>query len=109
MLMLDAERGYPHVLQDLAAYISEPSLPALTRQFLHDQLSNEDGSVEMALNNSIPLPEIISPISVFHSASATFYAPSDLSGTHGIRREIIRLTPLWRRKDPRRDCADRRG
>ncbi|KAG1883964.1 hypothetical protein F4604DRAFT_1919772 [Suillus subluteus] len=88
--------NYPRVLQDLAAYISEPSLLALTRQFLHDQ---------MALNNSIPLPEIISPISVFHSASATFYAPSDFSGTHGVCHEIIRSTPLWRRKDPRCDCV----
>ncbi|KAG1816281.1 hypothetical protein EV424DRAFT_1293851, partial [Suillus variegatus] len=87
--------GYLCVLQDLAAYISEPSLPALTRQFLYDQLSNKDGSVGMALDNSIPLLEIISPISVFHSASATFYAPSDLSGTHGIHCEIIRSTPLW--------------
>ncbi|KAG2029000.1 hypothetical protein BDR03DRAFT_839966, partial [Suillus americanus] len=85
------ERGYPCVLQDLAAYISEPSLPALTRQFLHDQ---------MALDNSLPLPEIISPIAVFHSASATFYAPSDLSGTHGVCREIIRSTPVWQGKDP---------
>jgi hypothetical protein len=96
MPMLDAEHSYPRVLQDLAAYVSEPLLPALTRQFLHDQ---------MALNDSMPLPKIISPISVFHSASATFYAPSDLSGTHGVCHEIIRSTPLWRRKDPRRDCV----
>ncbi|KAG2743057.1 hypothetical protein P692DRAFT_20878964 [Suillus brevipes Sb2] len=77
------QRGYPRALQDLAAYISEPLLPALTGQFLHDQ---------MGLDDSMPLPEIISPISIFHSASATFYAPSDLSGTHGVRREIIDVT-----------------
>ncbi|KAG0695118.1 hypothetical protein DFH29DRAFT_985021 [Suillus ampliporus] len=88
--------GYPRVLQDLAAYISEPSLPALTRQFLHNQ---------MALDNSIPLPEIISPISVFHSTSTIFYTLSDLSGTHSVHREIIRSTPLWQRKDPQCDCV----
>ncbi|KAG2745086.1 hypothetical protein P692DRAFT_20877339 [Suillus brevipes Sb2] len=85
------QRGYPCALQDLAAYISEPSLPALTRQFLHYQ---------MALDDSMPLPEIISPISVFHSTSTTFCAPSNLSGTYGVCREIIRSTPLWQRKDP---------
>jgi hypothetical protein len=44
-------------------------------------------------------------ISVFHSAAATFHAPSDPSGTHGMRRERIRSTPSWRGPKPRRDCA----
>jgi len=30
-----------------------------------------------------------SPISVFHSAIATFYAPSDLSGLRGMHTECI--------------------
>jgi hypothetical protein len=44
-------------------------------------------------------------ISVFHSAVATFYAPSDPSGTQGMRRERIRSAPTWRGKKPRRDCV----
>jgi hypothetical protein len=36
---------------------------------------------------------------------ATFHAPSDLSGTHGMRRERIRSTPSWRGSEPRHDCA----
>ena len=44
-------------------------------------------------------------ISVFHSAIAKFHAPSDPSGTHGMRRERIRSTPSWRGRGPRRDCA----
>ncbi|KAJ6612468.1 hypothetical protein B0H10DRAFT_2052194 [Mycena sp. CBHHK59/15] len=45
------------------------------------------------------------PISVYHSAIATFYAPSDPSGIRGMRRERIRSTPKWRKHGPRRDCA----
>lgn len=44
-------------------------------------------------------------ISVFHSAIAKFHAPSDPSGTHGMRRERIRSTPSWRGRETRHDCA----
>jgi hypothetical protein len=44
-------------------------------------------------------------VSVFHSAIATFFAPSDPSGMHGMRRERIRSTPSWRGRESRRDCA----
>jgi hypothetical protein len=39
------------------------------------------------------------------SAAATFYAPSDLSGLGGMRREHIRATPSWRKGPARYDCA----
>jgi hypothetical protein len=44
-------------------------------------------------------------MSVFHSAVATFYAPSDDCGVRGMHRERIRSTPSWRKQGPRRDCA----
>lgn len=44
-------------------------------------------------------------VSVFASAVATFFAPSDPSGIHGMRRERIRSTPCWRGSEPRYDCA----
>jgi hypothetical protein len=50
-------------------------------------------------------PEIHTRISVFSSATATFYAPSDESGIRGMRRERIRSTHSWRNRGPRRDCA----
>jgi len=52
--------------------------------------------------------EDLSPLgaaSVFHSAVATFFAPGDMSGSCGMRRERIRSTPSWRGGEPRRDCA----
>jgi hypothetical protein len=51
------------------------------------------------------LPPIKSKISVFHSAVATFFSPSDPSGIHGMRRERIRSTPSWRGREKRHDCA----
>jgi hypothetical protein len=43
-------------------------------------------------------------ISVFHSANATYYAPSDHSGIFGMHKQCIRSNPNWRQGSPRRDC-----
>ncbi len=51
------------------------------------------------------VPPINNALSVFHLAIATFHAPSDPSGTHGMRRKRIRSTPSWRGRGPRHDCA----
>jgi hypothetical protein len=86
---------YPQNFQELAAWINEPDLPILTQGFLADQL-HPGGEI---------IPLLISKVNVFHSATATFFAPSDPSGIRGMRRELIRSTPSWRRKGPRRDCV----
>lgn len=44
-------------------------------------------------------------VSVFNSAIATFFAPSDEAGIRGMKRERIRATRSWRNTGPRRDCA----
>ena len=69
-------------------------LPLLTRQFLHSQLqSNID-----PINNDMVLPDISSsPVSVFLSATSSFYAPSDLSGLGGMHSKVICSTPSWRK------------
>lgn len=98
------ERNYPRYLQDLAQHINQPQLVELTRRFLYDQLHANDGTS----SSDIPLqqcPYPTSKISVFHSAVATFYAPSDESGIRGMRTERIRSTPSWRKQGPRHDCA----
>lgn len=41
---------------------------------------------------------------VYPSALAMFYAPSDLSGVGGMRRERIRSVSSWRRSAARHDC-----
>ena len=47
----------------------------------------------------------LSAVKVFPSAVATYFAPSDDSGTHGMHRECIRATYSWRNEGPRFDCA----
>ena len=85
--MLSA-RKYPRHLQGLADHIGQPHLPELTRRYLFDQLNPN----AFITSNDITVhqcPQITSPVSVFHSAIATFYAPSDESGIRGMRCECI--------------------
>ena len=77
------ERSYPKDLQALALYINQPGFPIALRQFLFQQ--RHPDSQDFPEN----LPEHSSRIDVFHSAVATFYAPSDLCGAGGMYRERI--------------------
>ena len=74
----------------------------LTCRFLLEQL-NPNISVDDIHMDDYPL--INGRISVFHSAVASFFAPSDGCGLRGMQRERIRSCPLWRNKAPRHDCA----
>ncbi|KAF8174181.1 hypothetical protein K438DRAFT_2049994 [Mycena galopus ATCC 62051] len=96
-------RGYPRYSAELAQHIRLPTFPTLLASFLEDQLYSDNYSSD---GNDVDAFELATtPISVFHSAIATFYAPSDRSGIPGMRRERIRSTPSWRKHGPRRDCA----
>jgi hypothetical protein len=44
-------------------------------------------------------------LKVFHSATATYHAPSDLLGIGGMHRERIRATPTWQHGPGRYDCV----
>ncbi|KAJ6467182.1 hypothetical protein C8R47DRAFT_990496 [Mycena vitilis] len=99
------ERSYPRFPPDLAVYINVPDFPALLASFLDDQLSSEKYPVASDTSDTA-FDLSLCPLSVYHSAIATFYAPSDPSGIRGMRRERIRSTPKWRKHSgPRRDCA----
>ncbi|KAF8813200.1 hypothetical protein BYT27DRAFT_7220575 [Phlegmacium glaucopus] len=103
------ERKYPSALSSLAIYIEEPRFPSLVCEFLHQQL-NISGDEASTSEFDLDMPdddilEMISPISVFHSAVATFYAPSDISGIRGMRHKHIRSTPSWHATGPQRDCV----
>jgi len=91
--------GYPSHLDDLANYIEEPLLPTLVHTFLWQQLHPDSDSSSMSSDFDLDLTDMVDmATSVFHSAAATFFAPSDVSGTHGMCRELIRSTPSWRGK-----------
>ncbi|KAF9499199.1 hypothetical protein BDN71DRAFT_1384458 [Pleurotus eryngii] len=96
--------NYPRTLDDLGIHINIPQLTLLTRRFLYDQLHpNSFYPAEDVPENL--LPSLRTPVSVFHSAVATYYAPSDMSGRYGMYCERIRCTPNWRREGPRRDTV----
>ncbi|KAI5985845.1 hypothetical protein EDD15DRAFT_2200385 [Pisolithus albus] len=94
-------RNYPSTLQALADHIDQPDLPLLVSRFLQFQFQDD------ADPNTIPSYPNISEslVSVFHSAVATFYAPSDLSGLGGMHSERIRSMPCWRKGPARYPCA----
>ncbi|KAG1882453.1 hypothetical protein F4604DRAFT_1879499 [Suillus subluteus] len=70
--------GYPRNLLYLAAHVHKPNLELLTWHFLFNQLHMADDLIALEAAED-DLPAIQSNISVFHSAIATFSAPSDYS------------------------------
>lgn len=89
---------------ELAAEINQDNFVDLIRLFLHDQrrLGSESAPSDVVLDD---LPEFHEKVAVYPSAVATFYAPSDICGIGGMRRERIRAVRSWRKGPPRYDCA----
>ena len=88
---------------NVAADIGQPDLIPLICHFLHDQLHPHSDS--STATSSLPLPFFNEPISVYPSAVATFYLPSDLCGTQGMGHEHICAVPSWRRGPGHYDCV----
>ncbi|KAK1220287.1 hypothetical protein PQX77_016952 [Marasmius sp. AFHP31] len=100
------QRHYPSTFNGLAAHIQVPHFPDLIRRYLHEQLYPDDDRRGdcLPINECLPLwPDI--DVSVFHSATSTFYAPTDPSGIAGMKRETIQATPSWRKGGRRYDCV----
>lgn len=97
-------RKYPLELLALSRTLHIPDLPQLIRRFLYDQLlpNSIESGAEVDLNKC---PTFSGIVRIFHSAVATFHAPSDPSGIGGMHRERIRATPVWRGGSPRNDCV----
>jgi hypothetical protein len=87
----------------LALDLGLPRLPMMIREFLHDQLHSADHNPPDL--DPLTAQVFAGKVSVFNSAAASFYAPSDISGTGGMRREHIRSTPSWRGGAARHDCV----
>jgi hypothetical protein len=95
---------YPRTLESLAQHIHQPQFPEALRRFLYDQL-HPDGPLTSADVLLQDCPRFSGYISIYHSAIARFYAPSDLCGAGGMYREIIRACPAWRGTHARRDTV----
>ncbi|KIM70992.1 hypothetical protein PILCRDRAFT_17521 [Piloderma croceum F 1598] len=90
--------------ENLAASLDEPDLMRLIQSFLQDQLRDTLSLSNIDSSDDDDLPAFNEVISVYNSAVATFYAPSDLSGIGGMHRERIRALSSWRKEGPRYDC-----
>ncbi|KAI0289302.1 hypothetical protein BC826DRAFT_1092819 [Russula brevipes] len=89
-LALTPERSYPNTLDALAAFIKQPGFPTALRQFVYARRHPAYEDFPLCL------PEFSSRITIFHSAVASFYAPSDLCGAGGMYHERIRANPRWK-------------
>jgi hypothetical protein len=88
---------------------NQPDFIRLIRLFLHEQL-HADSVSNLSSGSNISdgnLPEFKGRGTIFihNSAVAIFFAPSDISGVEGMRREHIRATPTWRKGPARYDCV----
>ena len=98
------ERGYPKSLRELGEFIGCLDLVALTEQFVHGQTHRQSDLA--GDEETLEVPARLPPdqrVNVYHSASATFFSPSDPSCTGGMRKEYIRSCPNWRGEGERRD------
>ena len=88
--------------------IHQHDLLDLARRFLFYRL-NPASTIEPNQLTLTACPMIWeSRVSVYHSATATFCAPSNPSGPGGMYREVIHSIPFWPRGDipgPHRDCV----
>lgn len=82
-------------------------MTTLIRRFLFDQKYPESDIPGSDISLSL-CPRFSGKLSIYHSAVATYYAPSDTSGIGGMYRERIRATLTWNRGEssiPRHDCV----
>ncbi|KAG1834004.1 hypothetical protein DFJ58DRAFT_719386 [Suillus subalutaceus] len=86
----------------LSLELDLPRLPLLIQEFIHDQHYSEDPNPPEF--DPATAQVFLGKVAVFNSAAASFHAPSDLSGTGGMRREHIRATPSWHGGESRHDC-----
>ncbi|KAF8552429.1 hypothetical protein OG21DRAFT_1477771 [Imleria badia] len=95
-LMQTIQRSRARTVHQLGGELSIPNIVTLLATFLFDQQHQDDGDRRHDLLN-IPehnYPYYDGKIKVVNSASASFYAPSDASGIHGMRREFIQTDPM---------------
>ncbi|THH26521.1 hypothetical protein EUX98_g7665 [Antrodiella citrinella] len=101
--------GHARTLEGLAEELDCEDFPNLVQRFLQRQLDsarNNESHNEQA-NHHLGRVDL-SPstrASVYHSAMATFFAPSDPCGVGGMHREYIRATSSWRGGPARYDCV----
>ncbi|KAF5338761.1 hypothetical protein D9611_013338 [Ephemerocybe angulata] len=83
---------YPRRLHDISDYLREPQF---TTAFLEYLFTSRHPNREIP-PDFVDTTRFSSKIYVHHSATARFYAPSDICGAGGMQRQIIRCNPNYR-------------
>ena len=94
----------PRKVGSLAQYLCIPQLSTMISRFLYTQ-ENPDDRRPLELIPVEDCPQYTGKVPVYPSAIATYRAPSDLSGSGGMRYERIRSVSSWRDGPPRQDCV----
>ena len=92
-------------LDALAAQLGRPQLHDDITKFLHSRLLPDGDYENDVAVNEFPHISPRSKVGTHLSATIVFHAPSEISGPHGMRREIIRCNPSWYRTYPRFDTV----
>ena len=83
--------GYPDIVDKLHSFVTDQTNP------------DPDSNLSLMDTPDKQPPEFDDLITLYPSAVATYFAPSDLSGIGGMHSERIRATPNWRKEGPRYD------
>ncbi|KAI1785118.1 hypothetical protein LXA43DRAFT_900463 [Ganoderma leucocontextum] len=97
-------QGSPR-LNELIIELEQPELHRYLTEFLFQELYPHLDRPDDPDDGAWPSISRRSRIGFHSSASAVFYAPSELAGPRGMHREIIRSTPSWYGKCPRYDTV----
>ncbi|KAI6006244.1 hypothetical protein F5J12DRAFT_905734 [Pisolithus orientalis] len=90
-------------MRDLVTELNIPQLLNILCHFLQLQLQHDDHNLEDVPLDEYPFYD--GSFCVYNSASSTFYAPSDVSGLHGMHHKHIHCSPMWRNEGPHYDCV----
>lgn len=83
-------------------HLSQPGFALATRRYLFEVIFPDQDPSDIREDQ---LPVFTSNLTVFHSAVARFFAPSDTCGAGGMYRERIRCNPNWRKQYSRYDTV----
>ncbi|KAI6042368.1 hypothetical protein EDC04DRAFT_2866821 [Pisolithus marmoratus] len=89
--------------RDLAIKLNIPQFHDILWHFLQSQLQHDDHDPEDVPLDECPFYD--GSVNVYNSASSMFYAPSDVSGLHGMCHKHIHCSPTWRNEGSHYDCV----
>ncbi|KAI1789248.1 hypothetical protein LXA43DRAFT_1155148, partial [Ganoderma leucocontextum] len=87
--------AYTKTATQVSELLNQPHLIPMMRRFLYTQARPDGDDADQVPLENCPYVWGGTRLSVFHSASAAFFAPSEHAGPNGMQREMIRATPCW--------------